>query len=640
MKIGAMNSSYHKSLKKTLKFANEMGITGIQLNLLGKFDVDKLTPAKVEKTMKMLNDYSIEITAFCGDMGGHGFMIEKENRAKIDKTKRMIDLAKQMNVNVITTHIGIIPEDKTTEVYKTLKKAMTEIGEYAKANNIVLAIETGPEIATTLLSFIEDLNGGVGVNLDPANFVMVTGQDPAKAVHLLKDYIVHTHAKDGVHLRDCDPQEVYGSIDPNQTHKMPSKPVFRETPLGEGDINWNDYLIALGEIGYNGYLTIERETKASPVKTIQQAVDFLNRKLGKSKDREIVLAVVGCGSIANFAHFPAIRKIKNYKLKYCVDIIPERAEKAASHYGKSGYTKAITDYKEMLADREVDAVIVCTHTFLHAKIAIESMKAGKHVLSEKPMAMNSDLAEEMLNVSIQTGRISNVGVCMRFEGAVNEIKRRIGNGELGEIYSVYCSFRNFRNIPAIGGEFTNKEHSGGGVLFDWGVHFLDLIMYCIGEPKVKTASASTYSKLGSDIEHYKTKKGAYNSAKDANGVYDVEEFVTGLVRTSGPSISLNGAWAQNIDKNEMFVDFMGTKGGIRMKYCKDFELFTEQKGKLVTIKPTFEKKNMYELEHRAFVEDVLEGNHSRAYIGNLIQSAKILDGLYQSAQTNSEYKFS
>lgn len=639
MKIGVMNSSYHKSFKKTLKLANKMGITGMQLNLTGAFDVDNMTTTKVEKTMELLNQYGIQITAFCGDMGGHGFMVAQENESKVAKTKRMVDLAVQMNVNVITTHIGIIPTDQSTAVYKALKTAMIEIGTYAKAKGIMLAIETGPEIATTLLSFIEALEGGVGVNLDPANFVMVTGQDPVVAVQLLKEYIVHTHAKDGVRLRDCDPQEVYGSIDPNETHSMPKTPVFTETPLGEGGVNWDEYLDALTEIGYHGYLTIERETRRAPVKTVRQAVDFLNNKLSKTRNRDIVVAVVGCGGIANGAHFPSMRKIKNYKVKYCVDIVPERAQKATKQYGAVGYTKALTNYKEMLADKEVEAVVVCTHTFLHAEIAIASMRAGKHVLSEKPMAMNSDLAKEMLQVSQETGCISNVGVCMRFDGAVNEIKSRITSGQLGEVYSVYCSFRNFRNIPAIGGEFTNKVHSGGGVLFDWGVHFLDLILYCIGEPNVRTASANTYSKLGSDIEHYKTKKGAYNASKETNGVYDVEEFVTGLVRTSGASISLNGAWAQNIDKNEMFIDFMGTKGGIRMQYCKDFELFIERDNQLVTLKPKFKQGNMYELEHQAFVDDILNGTRSRAYIGNLIPSAQVLEGLYQSAASGAEVQF-
>lgn len=636
MKIAVMNSSFRKPFRATLKLARRMGITGIQINLYGSLDVDRMNEKRINRIKALLNQYQLEITAFCGDMGGHGFMRADENKTKVPKTMRMIDLAKKMGVSVVTTHIGIIPDDPNHPVYQTLHSAMTDIGAYAMANGVTLAIETGPERARTLLSFLESLPGGVGVNLDPANFVMVTGQDPAEAVRLLGKYIVHTHAKDGVNLRPCDPQEVYGSIDPNQTHNMPASPVFEETPLGAGGVDWGAYLSALTETGYDGYLTIERETRAAPYKTIEQAYQFLCQKLAIDPEKKIAVAVVGCGSIANAVHFPAIQKIKAYRLKYCVDIVAERAEQAARKYGSHGDTKAIIDYREALADEEVEAVIVCTHTHLHAQIAMEAMRAGKHVLSEKPVAMNARLAQEMLKVSEETGKINNIGVCMRFDGAVNAIREKISSGELGEVYSVYCSFRDFRNIPAIGGEFTNKAHAGGGVLFDWGVHYLDLILYCLGQPELLTASANACSRLGSDIEHYKTKKGAYNASKELGGVYDVEEYVTGLVRTAGPSISLNGAWAQNIDHKETFIDFMGTKGGIRLEYCADFEWFTEQNGRLVTRKPPFQKSNMYEEEHRAFVNDILCHTRSRANIRNLIPTARLLDALYESAQSNAE----
>lgn len=636
MKIAVINSSFRKPFRTTLKLAEKMGITGIQINLNGSFDVDKMTDKKIEKVQALLHKRNIEITAFCGDMGGHGFMRADENKMKVPKTKRMVDLAKKMNVKVITTHIGIIPEDHNNPVYQTLKAAMNEIGAYARENNVTLAIETGPETAPTLLSFIEELDGGVGVNLDPANFVMVTGQDPVQAVHMLGKYIVHTHAKDGVRLRACDPQEVYGSIDPNQTHAVPSTPVFEETPLGEGSVDWDAYLGALTQAGFDGYLTIERETKSKPIQTIKQAYDFLRGKLNLKENKEIVVAVIGCGNIANGVHFPAMGRISNYKLKYCVDLIEKRAVRAAEKYGIRGYTQAITDYKQVLADREVEAVIVCTHTHLHAQIAIEAMKAGKHALSEKPVAMNYELAQEMLRVSDQTQKVNQIGVCMRYDGAVNAIKNLIDSGELGEIYSIYCSFRDFRNIPEIGGEFTNKAHSGGGVLFDWGVHYLDLILYCMNQPRLVSASANAYAKLGRDIAHYKTAKGSYSIKKHLDGVCDVEEHITGFVRTDGPSISFNGAWAQNINHKETFIDFLGTKGGIRLNYMKNFELFVERNDKLVTLTPSFDKHDMYEMEHRAFVSDILNGSRSRSAIENLLPTAKLLDALYESAASGAE----
>jgi sugar phosphate isomerase/epimerase len=138
------------------------------------------------------------------------------------------------------------------------------------------AIETGPEIAIVLKGFLDGLDSkGVAVNLDPANFVMVTGDDPVKAVYTLKDYIVHTHAKDGRRLLVKDPEIVYGVIE----EEIQSSQSFIELPLGEGDVNFTEYLKALDDIGYKGFLTIEREVGDDPVTDIRNAITFLNQKI-------------------------------------------------------------------------------------------------------------------------------------------------------------------------------------------------------------------------------------------------------------------------------------------------------------------------------------------------------------------------
>jgi sugar phosphate isomerase/epimerase len=137
------------------------------------------------------------------------------------------------------------------------------------------AIETGPETSATLKGFLDSLGSkGVGVNLDPANLVMVTGDDPACAVYNLKDYIVHTHAKDGIKLVDAGPEIVYGV-----THPVPEEfsgvKLFEEVPLGKGGVNFPRYIAALDDIGYRGFLTIERECGAEPERDIIAAMDFL-----------------------------------------------------------------------------------------------------------------------------------------------------------------------------------------------------------------------------------------------------------------------------------------------------------------------------------------------------------------------------
>ena len=164
--------------------------------------------------------------------------------------------------------------------------------------------------------------------------------------------------------------------------------------------------------------------------------------------------------------------------------------------------KSVYDYHEILDDPEIDAVSVCTPNNVHAPITIDFLNAGKNVLCEKPAARTYNEALTMLNAQHKTGKILNIGVVNRFNNGVNRIKKLIDDGELGRIYQVYVSFRSHRAIPGIGGAFTDKEIAGGGVLIDWGVHFLDIVMYCCGDPKPKTASAEAFSILGKDIKNY------------------------------------------------------------------------------------------------------------------------------------------
>ena len=181
-------------------------------------------------------------------------------------------LAKELGTDVVTTHIGVVPADKNHDRYKIMQEACFELASYADSIDAHFAVETGPETSAMLKEFLDGLNStGVGVNLAPANLVMVTGDDPAGAVYNLQKYIVHTHAKDGKMLCYRDPEIVYGIVkDPLVTGDS-----FIEVPLGEGSVDWTKYLAALEDIGYKGFLTIEREVGDDPEKDIRKAVEFL-----------------------------------------------------------------------------------------------------------------------------------------------------------------------------------------------------------------------------------------------------------------------------------------------------------------------------------------------------------------------------
>ena len=351
--------------------------------------------------------------------------------------------------------------------------------------------------------------------------------------------------------------------------------------------------------------------------------------------RKTTIAVIGCGRIAENAHFPAFSHMDSIRVKYACDLIAEKAENMKAKY--DFVENAITDYKVALADPEVEVVYVLTPNYAHYTVTMDALAAGKHVFCEKPVTVNYKLSAKMAKEAEKQGKMLNIGVCNRYQASVVKLAEMYKEGVFGNLYHVYCSFRSFRSIPGLGGDFTTKSQSGGGVLIDWGVHFLDLILYILDGAKLKTVTCDTYSEMAKDMKEYKYQSmWAENTADVENGTNDVEDFVTGYIRTDKASISFNGAWAQNIDKNEMFLDFLGDKCGARLTYCGKFELYDAKT--LETIKPEYDIPDMYQCESEAFIESVTTGVKNRSNIEYVLESARLLDALYESAEKHRELK--
>ena len=348
------------------------------------------------------------------------------------------------------------------------------------------------------------------------------------------------------------------------------------------------------------------------------------------------VAVIGCGRIANSAHFPALTKLDNVRIKYACDLIIEKAEAVKEKFPT--VENAITDYNVALNDSEVEAVFVLTPNYSHYTISMDALKAGKHVMCEKPITVNYPLSVEMAEEAKKQNKILNIGVCNRYHKSVELIEEMNREGKLGKLYHVYCSFRAFRSIPGLGGGFTNKAESGGGVLIDWGIHFLDLILYILGGAKLKSVTCDAYSEMAKDMKAYKYRSMWAEDTSDVeNGVNDVDDFITGHIRTDKATISFNGAWAQNIDKNDMYIDFLGDKGGARLDYCKYFTFWDAET--LEGTKTDGELPDFYHAESVAFVESIKTGEKNRQHIDNILESAKLLEYLYESAKRGEEIKF-
>lgn len=273
--IGVILDSFRTDTVTALDKAAALGADGLQIYATsGDFSPETLTPQKRREFLDMCKSRGLTISALCGDLG-QGFADPEKNPSLIEKSKRILDLAKDLETNVVTTHIGVVPTDTNCATFRIMQEACGELAAYADSLGAHFAIETGPELSSTLKAFLDTLHStGVAVNLDPANLVMVAGDDPVTAVHNLKDYIVHTHAKDGRMLRRVNPHMVYsGMPDPEADKGEP----FIELPLGQGDVDFPAYIKALEEISYKGFLTIEREVGDDPEGDIRMAADFLRK---------------------------------------------------------------------------------------------------------------------------------------------------------------------------------------------------------------------------------------------------------------------------------------------------------------------------------------------------------------------------
>jgi len=282
-KIGAMVESFRAGLRGGLEAAAAVGAQGVQMYVTrGETHFLKLRGPALQDLKRMLGDNNLELSALCGDFGGHGFQVAEGNAQRIEDSKRVVDLACELGCRPITTHIGVVPPDPRHPRYTVLAKACSEMARYAADHGRTFAIETGPETAATLRRFLDDIAipAGLGVNFDPGNLVMVCRENIPAAVALLGRDIVHTHAKDGTSLKPVDPEVFYGAVPRPPDFK--GSEYLREMPLGQGQVPYSAYLAALRQAGFHGYLTIEREVGTNPRQDIADAVSFLKRIMAQA----------------------------------------------------------------------------------------------------------------------------------------------------------------------------------------------------------------------------------------------------------------------------------------------------------------------------------------------------------------------
>ncbi len=259
-KIGVLVDNLHLPIAEGIKQVKELGADGFQVYITrGEMAPENLSGSALSDFQALTAGLGLEISALCGDLG-KGFLDAETNQEVVPRSKQFIDLAVKLRVRVVTTHIGSLPADERSSAWQTGVRAIRDLATYAHTRGCVFASETGPEAPTELLRFLQEVNTpGIGINYDPANLIMLGPFDHIGGVRVLRDYIVHTHAKDGICLMKKE-----GAMND-----------FLEVPLGQGGVVFPHYLRALDHIGYNGYLTIEREAGEDRVGDVRRAIQFL-----------------------------------------------------------------------------------------------------------------------------------------------------------------------------------------------------------------------------------------------------------------------------------------------------------------------------------------------------------------------------
>jgi predicted dehydrogenase len=342
------------------------------------------------------------------------------------------------------------------------------------------------------------------------------------------------------------------------------------------------------------------------------------------------IGIIGAGTIGS-VHADAYKKVGDADLVALCDILPDTlAEKAKRH----GIPLTYATHHELLANPDIDGVSICVPNNMHAPIAIDALKAGKHVMLEKPMAMSTAEGEAICAARDAADKVLQMGMVRRQSADAEIVKKAIDDGKLGEIYQIRIRLIRRRGIPGMGGWFTTKAESGGGGLIDIGVHFFDLAMWATSLWNPTRVSAKTYAKFGTPMEDYNY-IGMWAGPPNYEGTFDVDDYAAGLVRFGDKAtMSFEVAWAANANDEQM-LEILGTKGGI--KVGGDTVLLTEVDDMLADVKLKYDTKaDGFAKELTKFVA-AAKGEGEPAATGEQgVVAMKLIDAIYKSSKLNQE----
>jgi len=350
---------------------------------------------------------------------------------------------------------------------------------------------------------------------------------------------------------------------------------------------------------------------------------------------KLKIGVIGAGSISDM-HLQSYEKNERVELIAVCDMNEKRAEEKAARYGAARF---YGDYRSLLADKEIDAVSICTWNHSHAEIAIAALNAGKHVLVEKPLCTTVDDAKKIEETVKQTGKVLQVGFVRRYASNTAILKDFMDADEIGEIY--YAKASCIRRLGNPGGWFSDIERSGGGPIIDLGVHMIDICWYLMGKPRVKSISGNTYSKLGNRSN---VKNLSFYKAADYNPeINTVEDMANALIRfENGASLMVDVSFTLHAKKDEISVKLFGEKGGLEVE--PELSIITEKHNTILNISPqvdslTLDVVQSFQNEIDHFVLTCLGEAETLSPVEDGLEMMKILCGIYESSEKGMEISF-
>lgn len=581
----------------------------------------------VEEVLKMVAKAGYSCVEFAGFYG----LTPKEMKALLDKY-HLEGISAHINIDEIIPQLDYIDEigiksvyipwmsgddlknnmDALVEQIKTVKKELDKRGVVFGYHNHDQEYKNGEDLVKQLL----DKTEGFYSEID-TYWVKMAGLDPVEKMKEYGDRLKCLHIK--------ELKTVGVKTDPN--------PV-----VGEGCVGFKEIFDLGNKMGIQLAILEVEGFPCEPAEYLKRSYENMK----KLSNKILRLGIIGCGGIANGKHMPAEKRNPRAEMVAFCDIIPERAQKAKEEYGTED-SAVYTDYKELLKDETIDAVLVLTHNKEHCRITVDALNAGKHVLCEKPMATTYEEAVKMIEAAKKNNKVLTIGYQNRWRPDSMYMKQMAKDGEFGDVYYAEAIAIRRRAVPTWG-VFIDEEKQGGGPLIDIGTHALDLTLHMMDNYEPAYCVGKTFHKLNKNTE-----------TGNAWGDWDVDRFTAEdsafgfIVMKNGAVIYLKSSWALNMaDPKEAITTICGDKAGADM--LDGLRINGVKNGRQYIMKPNFSTggvaffdgaggKEPADYEAANFSAAILDGQELNVKPEQAAVVTRILEGIYKSQQTGKPYYF-